>query len=149
RTRPKEKSVRTHCSLNPTLIRLLAAAVAATGFAAALAAQPVPVEKHAPAEDQDQPAADPAEPPGPEPRGGSNDECFNPVFLAGSPVTFFQNANNATTGTAGQNELLCNAFNTRHINNDEWFLWIANADGTAILSSCGGATIDTKVAVWN
>src|SRR5262245_27474321 len=51
----------------------------------------------------------------------SNDECSNRILIAGSPVTIFQDANNATTGTDGQNAQACNAFNTRHINNDQWF----------------------------
>lgn len=83
------------------------------------------------------------------PRGGGNDECTNPITVAGSPVTLQQNSNNATTGTAGQGNAACLAFGTRNINNDEWFVWFANATGVATLASCGGGTIDTKAAVWD
>jgi hypothetical protein len=83
------------------------------------------------------------------PRGFGNDECTSPIVIAGSPVIIQQNANNATTGTAGQGNAACLAFNTRNINNDEWFLWFANATGVATLRSCGGATMDTKGAVWD
>ncbi|MBC7772493.1 MAG: hypothetical protein H7210_08375 [Pyrinomonadaceae bacterium] len=83
------------------------------------------------------------------PRGGGNDECSSAIVIAGSPVTLQQNAINATTGTAGQGNAACQAFNTRNINNDEWFLWFANASGVAVLRSCGGGTMDTKAAVWD
>jgi hypothetical protein len=95
------------------------------------------------------PNADPADPPPNGPRGFGNDECNSPILVAGSPVTLQQNANNATTGTAGQGDPACQAFGTRNINNDEWFLWFANASGVATLRSCGGATMDTKAAVWD
>src|SRR5690606_3125801 len=96
-----------------------------------------------------EPVADPADPPQNGPRGAGNDECTSPIFVAGSPVTLQQNASNATTGTAGQGDPACQAFGTRNINNDEWFLWVANASGVATLRSCGGGSIDTKAAVWD
>jgi hypothetical protein len=132
------------------ILRALAAATAGAGFASFALAQPAdpPVaSKQAPPDGPG--VADSDGPPTNGPRGGSNDECSNPVFLAGSPVSIHQNANNATTGSAGQNDPACAAFNTRHINNDEWFVWTANAFGTATLSSCGGGTMDTKGAVWD
>jgi len=84
------------------------------------------------------------------PRGFSNDECAFPLAIAGSPVSFLQHANNATSGNAGQNNPGCQAFGTRRIDNDEWFLWRANATGLATLSACpAGGIIDTKAAVWD
>ncbi|MBC7772084.1 MAG: hypothetical protein H7210_06300, partial [Pyrinomonadaceae bacterium] len=64
-------------------------------------------------------------------------------------VSFLQDASNASTGNAGQNNPGCQAFGVRGIGNDEWFLWIANATGVATLTACGGGIIDTKAAVWD
>ncbi|MBC7771952.1 MAG: hypothetical protein H7210_05620, partial [Pyrinomonadaceae bacterium] len=97
----------------------------------------------------DAPAADGSNPPENGPRGGGNDECGFPFVLAGSPVSFLQDASNASTGNAGQNNPGCQAFGVRGIGNDEWFLWIANATGVATLTACGGGIIDTKAAVWD
>lgn len=140
-----------NCESRSMCVRRSRAIMSAAGMIAAIflalptgvaSAQPV-VKEQAPA------ASDSPGTPENGPRGGGNDECGNAIVVAGSPVTLMQNANNATTGTAGQGNNACLAFNTRNINNDEWFLWFANATGVATLRSCGGGTIDTKAAVWD
>ncbi|MBC7772554.1 MAG: hypothetical protein H7210_08685, partial [Pyrinomonadaceae bacterium] len=54
-----------------------------------------------------------------------------------------------TTGSSGQGEPACIFFGSANIDLDEWFLWTANGTGTATLSTCGSAPVDTKIAVWD
>jgi hypothetical protein len=77
-----------------------------------------------------------------------SDNCATPTVITGQGSFPFNNGS-ATTGPQGQNESLCNQFGTTGIANDVWFTWTANADGTATMSMCGGATFDTKIAAYN
>jgi len=136
-------------SLSPAIARTIALGVLAALPAYAAASPAFQPEAKKPLSPDAASLRDAATPPQNGPRGGGNDECGSPFIIAGSPVVLQQNANAATTGTAGQGNNACLAFGTRNINNDEWFLWRANASGVAVLRSCGGATMDTKAAVWD
>src|SRR5262249_33831143 len=55
----------------------------------------------------------------------------------------------ATTGTQGQTNAACNFFGQTAIANDVWYTWTAPATpGAATLTTCGGTTVDTKIAVY-
>jgi hypothetical protein len=78
----------------------------------------------------------------------SPDECATPTPISGTGTFAFDNTA-ATTGTQGQTEAACLFFGTPGITNDIWFSWTGTATGTATLSLCGGATMDSKVAVYD
>lgn len=76
-----------------------------------------------------------------------SDNCATPTVIAGEGNFAFNNAG-ATTGSQGQNEPSCNQFGTTGVASDVWFSWTAPANGTAALSLCGGATMDSKVVAY-
>lgn len=79
-----------------------------------------------------------------------NDECSSASVVAGfgpgAPHAYDTSA--ATTGTAGQNNAACESFATRAIDGDLWFEWTSTVTGWVRLSTCAGASNDTKVAVY-
>jgi len=77
----------------------------------------------------------------------SNDGCAAALAIAGQGQTSFDTTS-ATTGTQGQNELLCNQFGTSGIQRDVWYDWTADCSGTALLTICNLSNVDTKVAVY-
>lgn len=76
----------------------------------------------------------------------ANDDCSSPQAIAGQGVFSFD-LSGATTGSEGQMESLCYAFVGPPIEDDVWFTWTADANGTAILGTCTSTT-DTKLAVY-
>ncbi|HJP01227.1 MAG TPA: hypothetical protein QF764_05615 [Planctomycetota bacterium] len=83
------------------------------------------------------------------PSGGATgaDDCASADVISGDGVFQFDN-NSATTGTQGQSESLCFAFGTSGINSDVWFDWTAGCTGSTDYTTCGGASNDTKLAVY-
>src|SRR5688572_27236751 len=80
---------------------------------------------------------------------GGTDDCNGAhVFLGTGPVTDVP-FTTGTTGTQLQNATQCQYFGTPAIAHDVWFDWTANQGGAAILSLCGGTSVDTKVAIWS
>lgn len=77
----------------------------------------------------------------------NNDSCATPVVLAGAGPYPFDNSG-ATTGAEGQANANCLFFGQTGITNDVWFTWNATGTGNATVSLCGGASFDTKVAVY-
>ncbi|MFN9787593.1 MAG: hypothetical protein ACK57N_13570 [Planctomycetia bacterium] len=77
----------------------------------------------------------------------TNDNCTAPTAINGSGPFNFATLG-ASTGTEGQNEALCLFFGQTAITTDVWYTWTAGYTGSARLSLCGGATGDTKVAVY-
>jgi hypothetical protein len=77
--------------------------------------------------------------------GGTNDSCSNPAPIAGFGTYAFDNTNATTDGVAST---LCDFFGTQQIERDVWFLWTANATGTALVQTCGQTTIDSKIAAY-
>jgi hypothetical protein len=80
------------------------------------------------------------------PAAGS-DNCATPDAIAGQG-SFAYDSSSATTGAEGQGESLCYAFGTTGIDNDVWLSWTADATGPATVSTCNGATFDTKIAAY-
>lgn len=77
----------------------------------------------------------------------TSDECALADAIVGSGDFAFSTLE-ATTGLEGQNESLCYYYGSTQIHNDVWFEWTADFTGTAILSLCAGATVDTKIAAY-
>jgi hypothetical protein len=77
-----------------------------------------------------------------------NDDCSAPVAIAGTGSFPFDNSL-ATTGSQGQGEAACNFFGTTGISNDVWFTWTSNGNGNAVVQLCGGASMDSKLAIYN
>ena len=78
---------------------------------------------------------------------GGSDSCATPTVIAGQGAFPFDNLL-ATSGAEGQNEYLCYQFATSAIDNDVWYVWTADATGTALVESCGGTTIDSRLAIY-
>ncbi len=81
------------------------------------------------------------------PPGSGSDNCATAEAISGTGLFSFTQVG-ATTGTEGQNEALCYAFSTSGIGSDVWYVWTAPCTGTATLTTCGGATTDTKIAAY-
>jgi len=78
-----------------------------------------------------------------------NDDCANPIAITGGGVYPFDNRL-ATTGTQGQTEPLCLAFNTTSIHKDSWWTYTPSQSGTVQIDTCGqvlGGT-DTRIAAY-
>ncbi len=78
---------------------------------------------------------------------GGTDSCTTPTPIAGQGLFLFDQTS-ATTGTEGQSESICYQVGTSGINFDVWFEWTADATGPATVTTCGGASHDTKVAAY-
>jgi hypothetical protein len=79
--------------------------------------------------------------------GQGTDTCTTPTVIAGLG-SFPFNITTATTGTEGQTSILCNQSGQIAINRDVWFAWTAPSTNQFEVSSCGGATFDSKIAVY-
>ena len=77
----------------------------------------------------------------------ANDNCNDATPLVGDSVTPFD-ATLATTGAEGQNEAICMSYGSTGIENDVWFEWTAEVDGTVNVSTCNDANDDTKIAAY-
>ena len=75
------------------------------------------------------------------------DDCGGATAIAGDGVYAFD-ATGATTGAEGQNEAICYNFGSSAVDNDVWFEWTADTDGTVVVSTCNDATADTKIAAY-
>jgi hypothetical protein len=79
----------------------------------------------------------------------ANDVCATPTALPGVGTYPFDNTN-ATTGTEGQAEALCNLTGAgTTLLSDVWYTWTASLNGIATVNTCGISTIDTKIAIYN
>ncbi|MBK7641439.1 MAG: hypothetical protein IPJ19_00070 [Planctomycetes bacterium] len=77
----------------------------------------------------------------------AGDSCSTPTVIAGNGTFNFDNTG-ATTGTEGQTEAACLAFGSTAVDNDLWYRWTATATGTATMSLCTLATMDSKIAAY-
>jgi hypothetical protein len=81
-------------------------------------------------------------------RAQGADDCALPTAISGTGAFAFSNTT-ATTGAQGQTDAAC--FDTTGqtaIENDLWFGWIAPTTDTYVITTCGGTTIDSKMAVY-
>lgn len=75
------------------------------------------------------------------------DLCTGPIAISGAGPHSYDNTQ-ATTGSEGQNEALCNFFGTTNITNDVWYTWTAPCSAPVVVSSCSGGGHDSKIAVY-
>jgi len=85
-------------------------------------------------------------PPPPACPTGIEDECATAGAISGQGLFCFDNSA-ATTGTENQNDAICYDFGSSAVDNDIWFSWTADADGQAIVTLCGGTSMDSKLAI--
>lgn len=76
-----------------------------------------------------------------------NDACTAPQAISGTG-SFAFDTSGATTGIEGQTEALCLLFGTTTIEDDVWFDWTAPTSGTAVVSTCAGTAVDTRLAAY-
>jgi hypothetical protein len=75
------------------------------------------------------------------------DSCTTPLTVVGTgPFPF--DTTFSTTGTQGQTEPLCGAGTAAAIPKDNWYVWNATFSGSAGARTCGGTTLNTKIAVY-
>lgn len=79
----------------------------------------------------------------------ANDDCAAPTAISGTGLFAFDNIN-ASTGTQGQTEPICNFFATTGITRDVWYTWTAPATpGIATVRTCSQTTMDSKIAIYD
>ena len=78
---------------------------------------------------------------------GGSDDCNSAVAISGAGTFNFDNSA-ATTGADGQNESICYDFGSSAVDNDVWFLWTADATGTALIETCTGTSMDSKLVAY-
>ncbi|MCB9916048.1 MAG: hypothetical protein H6828_13040 [Planctomycetes bacterium] len=77
----------------------------------------------------------------------TNDDCAAPTAISGTG-TFAFNQIGATTGAQGQTESICYFFGQSGVDLDVWYAWTSTFTGTAQVSTCNGATTDTKLVAY-
>ena len=78
-------------------------------------------------------------------RAQGADDCSLATPIAGSGIFAFDNS---TATTDGILDPLCSAAGTAQIERDVWFRWTASVGTRASLSTCGGTSVDTRLAVY-
>ncbi|MBL8860868.1 MAG: hypothetical protein JNK02_02560 [Planctomycetes bacterium] len=73
------------------------------------------------------------------------DDCAAPVVISGSGPFAWDNTS-ATTGFAGQSEVLCAS---QMVTFDLWYRWTSTCTGPVTVSLCNQTSTDTKVAVYS
>ncbi|MCY2961535.1 MAG: hypothetical protein NTY35_15335 [Planctomycetota bacterium] len=80
--------------------------------------------------------------------GTTNDDCSVAAAIAGPGPHAFDTST-ATTGCAGQDNLICGFAGISGIGNDVWFTWVAPSTARYQVSTCGTAGgQDGKIAVY-
>jgi len=80
------------------------------------------------------------------PPPAANDECATAEAISGDGSFAFDNSA-GTTGTENQTDYLCYQFGSSTVDNDVWFAWTATVDGDVIVETCGGTSMDSKIAI--
>ena len=76
-----------------------------------------------------------------------SDSCGSAAAIAGSGVFAFDSTGATTDGLPGTG-LTCNeGFGNDDVNNDIWYAWTADCDGTAIVDTCG-SSFDTRLGAY-
>ncbi len=78
----------------------------------------------------------------------TTDDCVNAVFIGDGTTPF----DPAGATTDGPNEPSCGfpfgGAANQQINQDRWYSYIASCSGTLYVDTCGGASLDTRLAVY-
>jgi|GEM_PF-1662912 len=77
---------------------------------------------------------------------GGSDSCG-----AAEAISGIGSFNFSTVGatTEGPNHVACDFFGNDQIFNDVWFCWTSDVDGSVRIETCGGTSLDTKMAVYD
>ena len=78
---------------------------------------------------------------------GGSDDCTTLDPIAGQGTFAFDNSA-ATYGAEGQNEYACYPFGSSAVDNHVWFVWSADATGTALVETCSLTTMDSELAAY-
>lgn len=76
---------------------------------------------------------------------GGADDCFNADPILGEGAFAFDNVTATTDGPA---HAACTAFGQMQISNDVWFCWSSDFDDAIVVETCGGTSVDSKIAVY-
>ncbi len=77
--------------------------------------------------------------------GGGANNCIDAVPIVGEGTFAFDNVTATTDGPAHN---ACMAFGETQISNDVWYCWTADSDDAIVVETCGGTTVDSKIAVY-
>jgi hypothetical protein len=78
----------------------------------------------------------------------ANDDCANATPITGRDAAY--NFNNTTATTDGPFHAACEQFTgSGAIPNDVWFCWTSPKTGDIILTTIGGTTVDTNIAIYD
>ncbi len=74
-----------------------------------------------------------------------SDACASAQPILGDVTVNFVNQAATTDGAASS---VCNFFGQSQIERDVWFAWTATVNGTVSVTTCGGTSVDTKIAAY-
>ena len=83
------------------------------------------------------------------PPPATNDECEDRILITGGSTSF----DLADATNSGPNELSCmfpfGGDANQDINQDLWYNYVAECDGTLFVDTCGSGDIDTRIAIYD
>ncbi|MFO0828389.1 MAG: hypothetical protein U0572_09580 [Phycisphaerales bacterium] len=77
--------------------------------------------------------------------GPTNDDCANALPLSVGATAF---STVGATGTTQMDPGACTFFGSSVIYNDVWYDYVATGDGPVTITTCNGASFDTRIAVF-
>lgn len=77
---------------------------------------------------------------------GGSDDCTMAEAISGVGLYSFDTSAAATDGSPHG---ACLAFGEDQIENDIWYCWTSDCDGTVRVETCGLTTVDTRIAVYS
>lgn len=78
-----------------------------------------------------------------------NQFCEDAFEIVPSPAIDFSTFNAETDGPDHDGDNTCTFFGESVIANDVWYTYTATCEGTATMSTLGGTTLDTRIAVYS
>ncbi len=77
-----------------------------------------------------------------------NQYCEDAITVSANPAIPFSTFNAETDGPSHEDDNTCSVFGSGQMTNDIWFSYTATCEGTATMSTLGGTTLDTRIAVY-
>lgn len=78
-----------------------------------------------------------------------NQFCEDAIEVVPSPAIDFSTFNAETDGPDHDGDNTCNFFGDPAIANDVWYTYTATCEGSVTMSTLGGTTLDTRIAVYS
>lgn len=78
-----------------------------------------------------------------------NQFCEDAFVVAPSPAINFSTFNAETDGPDHEGDNTCSFFDDAIIANDVWYSYTATCEGSVTMSTLGGTTLDTRIAVYS